>query len=371
MAKEKRWRFMSVFAAVMVMGIMIFGLTAYAADAITVQVNGQTVQLEQEPVIVDGRVMAPVTRIAEAMGWSVEIGPHAVYLKNHGGLEIIPGKLYYTYYQSDIGITEGYYKIRHYDTLGSFDIDHFNHGHFPAKHNEICPGELPCGLLAEAEAYQLTVVPTTVNGTLYIAVRDLAAAMYASAEWDENTRTLNIVSGLLPYYDGNGLPDEYREWLLQRTYEAHEQNGAIAPAPADTPALSKEEKLTALEVEIIRLVNEIRQQEGLTQLETFEGLDSAADLRGGELLTKFAHMRPSGEPASSAYEGLQYSYGGENIVRCSATLYGAEAADGLVSILMGSESHKKIILNPELRYIGVGAAFDDEHTLYCVQGFMK
>jgi uncharacterized protein YkwD len=360
---------MSLFAAVMLIGVTIFGLTAYAADEITVQVNGQVIQLEQPPMIIDGRVMAPVTQIAEAMGWGIEIGPYGVYLQNHGDLEIVPDKLYYTYYQSDIGISEGHFHIRHYDSVGSFDTDHFKHGHFPAKHNEICPGELPCGLLAEQEAFQLTVAPVLLNDTLYIAVRDLAAAMYATVEWDEITRTINVISGTLPFYDGDGLPDEYKDWLIRRTYEAHKQSGAAAPW--DPPVLTKEEKSRALEAEVVRLVNETRQQEGLVQLETLPDLDKAARIRGDELLTTFGHTRPNGQPASSAYEGLSHAYGGENIVQCSATLYGAETADGLVSILMGSEGHKRIILNPDLRYIGVGGAFDDVHTVYCVIGFMK
>ncbi len=154
--------------------------------------------------------------------------------------------------------------------------------------------------------------------------------------------------------------DEFNKY---RALDAGSREVAVATNTVETVEQYRQE--------VIRLVNEIRQKEGLTQLETFEGLDSAARMRGDELLTNFGHVRPNGQQASSAYEGLPFAYGGENIVCCSATLYGAEAADGIVSILMGSEGHKRIILNPDLRYIGVGAAFDDEHTLYCVQGFMK
>ncbi|MDR1703626.1 MAG: CAP domain-containing protein [Clostridiales bacterium] len=366
---KKRWQFTSVFATALVLGIMIFGLTAYAADNITVQVNGQPVQLEQEPTMIDGRVMVPVTRIAEALGWEAEIGPYGVYFQNHGDLEIIPGRIFYTYYQSNIGLKEGEQHISHHDTLGGFSHYHFNYGHYPTENFEACPGEVSCVELDDAASYQLTMPPLFQNDTVFITVRDLAAAMYAAVDWDANTRTVNITSGQLPYYDGNGLPDDYRDWLLRRTYEAQKPYGAVAPW--DEPEPSKEEKLRALEAEVVRLVNEIRQREGLSQLETFAELDAAAQTRGNELITKFSHTRPNGEAPASAYEGLPYTYGGENIVLCSSVRYGPEAANSLVSILMGSEAHKNIILNPDLKYIGVGAAFDDVHTLYCVQGFMK
>ena len=54
---------------------MVFGAvpTAFAADNITVTVDGQKVSFgDQQPVNINGRVMVPVRAVAEKMGWDVE-----------------------------------------------------------------------------------------------------------------------------------------------------------------------------------------------------------------------------------------------------------------------------------------------------------
>ena len=53
---------------------MVFGAvpTAFAADNITVTVDGQKVSFgDQQPVNINGRVMVPVRAVAEKMGWDV------------------------------------------------------------------------------------------------------------------------------------------------------------------------------------------------------------------------------------------------------------------------------------------------------------
>ena len=53
---------------------MVFGAvpTAFAADNITVTVDGQKVSFgDQQPVNINRRVMVPVRAVAEKMGWDV------------------------------------------------------------------------------------------------------------------------------------------------------------------------------------------------------------------------------------------------------------------------------------------------------------
>jgi uncharacterized protein YkwD len=350
----------------------LYSAAAYANDNITVIADGWVIEFDQGPAILDGQVMVPVRNIAEAMGWNVESNPYGIYLQKTGDIEIIPGRLFYTYYKTIVGLTDGELEVRHYDTLGGFDIFHFKYGHFPARNNEICPGGKPCGMIDEETAHQLTVKPVLHNGRMLMALEDLAGAMYAAVEWDGNSRTVTFSSEPLPYCDGYGLPEEYRVWLLERTYEAHKQNGAVAPwIVTAAPALSDDEKLRVFETEVFRLVNETRQEYGLQPLSTHPELDAAAQLRAGELTASMSHTRPCGSPPSSAYASVPYEYNGENIQLTSMRNSPEVSANSATLMWMHSDGHKANILNPDTRYMGVSAAHGEDGILYAVQGFAK
>ena len=63
-------RLAAILAATMVLGT---ALSAFAADQITVTVDGEKVNFEdQQPVNIDGRIMVPIRDVAEKMGWEVE-----------------------------------------------------------------------------------------------------------------------------------------------------------------------------------------------------------------------------------------------------------------------------------------------------------
>ena len=63
-------RLAAILAATMVLGTVP---CAFAADQITVTVDGEKVNFEdQQPVNIDGRIMVPIRDVAEKMGWEVE-----------------------------------------------------------------------------------------------------------------------------------------------------------------------------------------------------------------------------------------------------------------------------------------------------------
>ena len=64
-----------------------------------------------------------------------------------------------------------------------------------------------------------------------------------------------------------------------------------------------------------------------------------------------------------------YERAAENIAMGSFTP--AEAAQKLVEMWMNSEGHKKNILDPELRLIGVGSATNDRGQIYATQDFSR
>lgn len=66
---------MKKFLATLLAATMALGVApcAFAADQITVTVNGEKVNFkDQQPVNIDGRVMVPMRDVAEKMGWEVE-----------------------------------------------------------------------------------------------------------------------------------------------------------------------------------------------------------------------------------------------------------------------------------------------------------
>jgi uncharacterized protein YkwD len=350
--------------------VVLIHITAFSAEAdIKVVVDGAEIVFEQEPIIVEGRVMAPVEPIAEATGWDVNINSVGIYLKNHGDLEIIPGRKYYTIYKSVIGLTEGWQHISRHNTVGSFDMVHFNHGHYPTKEREICSGDKSCVILDEESEYPLTVKPAFINDVLFVAVRDLAEAVYAETSWDGASFTATVTSGTLPFYDGEGLPEDYREWLLQYTFEAFRPHGVIAPW--DTPEQTEDEFTEVMEAEILRLINEIRAAEGLNPILGDPGISTSAQIRVEEIMVDFTHTRPNGESPSTAYSDLPYDYGSENILKASMGKKAESAAKFAVDIWMNSPGHRANILNPDFLYMGVAVVRGEGNTVYCAQGFMK
>lgn len=103
---------------------------------------------------------------------------------------------------------------------------------------------------------------------------------------------------------------------------------------------------------IIRLTNEARSLNGLTELTENELLDTVAEERARDMLDKqyFAHVSPSGEGASDVAQrtGYQYKIIAENIAKGSF-LTNQKLVDGW----MQSPGHRKNILSSDVREIGV------------------
>jgi uncharacterized protein YkwD len=77
----------------------------------------------------------------------------------------------------------------------------------------------------------------------------------------------------------------------------------------------------------------------------------------------FAHRSPSGRDAGDrvAATGYDWAAYGENIAR------GQDSPAELVDDWMNSPSHRENILTCGYREVGVGLAFDADHTPYWVQ----
>ncbi len=110
-----------------------------------------------------------------------------------------------------------------------------------------------------------------------------------------------------------------------------------------------------------------RSRNGLPELKTTPGLQSAADVRVGEIASSFSHTRPNGTKWSTALksEGVSYGSAAENISAGSGTPYET------VYRWMNSSSHRANILNGSYGYMGAGYrnVSGSKYTHYWTQEF--
>ena len=113
-----------------------------------------------------------------------------------------------------------------------------------------------------------------------------------------------------------------------------------------------DDKTAAYEAEVIRLVNDIRRQNGLQPLAANWELSRVARYKSQDMLDKgyFAHNSPTyGTPFQMIKAfGLSYRTAGENIAM------GYASPQAVVNGWMNSSGHRANILNASYRQIGVG-----------------
>ena len=168
-------------------------------------------------------------------------------------------------------------------------------------------------------------------------------------------------------------PDEERPAPDEETPAPDEGTPAPdegTPAPDEgTSAPDKEQTtggvISAYEAEVIRLVNEIRRQNGLGELTASAELSHVARLKSQDMHDKgyFDHTSPT---YGSAFDmlrsfGISYRTAGENIA------YGYSTPQAVVDAWMNSSGHRANILNASYTQIGVGHVQDGN---YCTQIFV-
>lgn len=338
---------------------MVFGAvpTAFAADNITVTVDGQEVSFgDQQPVNINGRVMVPVRAVAEKMGWDVEWftyygntvvdgqfqQEHDIVLKNI----VKKSDTYWAGYQTNIN-------IEHQTRSSRID------------------GKTPY----QTKEAPVTVPIATINGRTLLGIRDIAECTYSDIKWDSASQTVQITtkpveqfpkySDVLEYAniregDTKRLQTESEETNLKNNKNQQEQQKQEEAAVKDESSYADE---------VIRLVNKEREKAGLSSLEANKELTSAAEVRAKEISKVFGHTRPDGNSFNTAAKeaGFDGDYIGENIA--GGRMTPADVVEGW----MNSEGHRKNILRPEYNYIGVAYLHksNSEYGRYWVQIFAR
>ncbi len=123
------------------------------------------------------------------------------------------------------------------------------------------------------------------------------------------------------------------------------------------PAVSS--SVTAYEAEVVRLVNEIRAENGLKPLTQDWQLSRVARYKSQDMkdLGYFSHTSPTyGSPFEMMKSfGISYRSAGENIAK------GYSSPQAVVNAWMNSPGHRANILNPSYTHIGVGYVVSGNH----------
>lgn len=110
--------------------------------------------------------------------------------------------------------------------------------------------------------------------------------------------------------------------------------------------------ISSYESEVIRLVNEIRKQNGLKELTTDWQLSRVARYKSQDMKNNnyFSHTSPTyGSPFDMMKSfGISYRSAGENIAK------GQKTPQAVVNAWMNSAGHRANILNSSYTHIGVG-----------------
>ncbi len=124
---------------------------------------------------------------------------------------------------------------------------------------------------------------------------------------------------------------------------------------------------TSEEIELLRLINEQRTQNGLSELKFDAELQKVAKMKAQDLVDNnyFSHNSPTyGSPFEMMKSfGITYKAAGENIA-------GNPTLEGAVTAWMNSEGHRANILSNAYNYTGIGVVNSQKYGKIMVQMFI-
>lgn len=347
--------------ATLLVGIMAAttAVSAYAADTITVMVNGEKIAFaDQQPLNINGRVMVPIRDVAEKMGWEVNFETYPGNTIVNGSFQdenhVIMKQIV------DVGKDLG----RNFIYLTNITMDT----------KSVVVGN--SGYYEDEKT--LKAAPVVKNGRTLLGVRDIAEGLHADVSWNSSTKTVEIqtkpVEQYAYYKELLAYVHEYEKVSDDWDEREKEQSASLTLAEEEQQLMenyAKEQNAKSDEfaAEVINLINDERAKEGLEKLQVNDTLMQAAKVRAEEIASNFSHTRPDGRKAKTAASdaGFPGDYVGENIAGSVNT------PDGAAMVWRESDGHRNNYLKSE--YTQTGAAYlyekDSEYGSYWVQIFAK
>lgn len=129
------------------------------------------------------------------------------------------------------------------------------------------------------------------------------------------------------------------------------------------PAVAQDESIkhcaTEAELEMLQLINQLREEHGLDPLELSQPLGVAAELKARDMAEQdyLAHVSPDGQTPRELLDEVDYPSNtaiGENIAA------GQESAEETFGQWLNSQTHREIMLDEEFTAIGIGRAHNPD-----------
>lgn len=173
------------------------------------------------------------------------------------------------------------------------------------------------------KSVNLETPPIIYNDFTLVPLRAVSEAAGANVEWEEETRTVKITA----------QDSDFEEWAMQ----------------------------------VLELTNKERAKRDMNPLEWDNSLARLAENHCNDMINRgfFAHNNPDGETPFDRMKkaGILYWMAGENI---AAGQYSPEA---VIESWMNSAGHRKNILNPDFKSLGVGVVRGGHYGVYWAQEF--
>ena len=138
--------------------------------------------------------------------------------------------------------------------------------------------------------------------------------------------------------------------------QAAEAKARAEAEAAQSKATAAGANLNGLEAEILKLINKVRADHGLSQLQVVQSLTDIARTRCTDMVSKgyFSHYSPDGTTFFNIMRnnGISWSNAGENLGNATPAGYGSPSA--FFNAWMNSASHRDNMLRGHYRLIGIG-----------------
>ena len=148
----------------------------------------------------------------------------------------------------------------------------------------------------------------------------------------------------------------------------HKPAATAKPTAAPTQKPAESGTATAIEKQVLKLVNAERAKYGISALTWADDLARIARAHSQDMIRRsfFDHTNPDGQSPFDRLKnsGIRYRYAAENIA------YGQRTPEAVMNAWMNSSGHRKNILNANLREIGIGAVSSSGGMIYWTQLFV-
>ena len=207
-------------------------------------------------------------------------------------------------------------------------------------------GSFACTTSVAIESSKTQIVEAVTD----ITVKALTADIIGDIEDNLENQTVEI-------YKVRQAEEKARaEALALAQKQAAEAKARAEAEAAQSKATAAGANLNGLEAEILKLINKVRADHGLSQLQVIQSLTDIARTRCSDMVSRgyFSHYTPEGTTFFNIMRnsGISWSNAGENLGNAIPANYGSPSA--FINAWMNSASHRDNMLRGHYRLVGIG-----------------